>query len=80
MGCLYMTLSSLRVDGEAVITDITAEDGMRRRLYELGFVPDVRTRCIMRSPLGSPSAYEICGAVIALRERDAKKILIRECD
>ena len=30
------------------------------------------------SPLGDPTAYEICGAVIALRREDSDKVLVLE--
>ena len=33
-----------------------------------------RLRCLGRSPLGDPSAYLICGAAIALRGADSRRI------
>ena len=30
--------------------------------------------CLGRSPLGDPAAYALCGAAIALRDRDSSKI------
>ena len=33
-------------------------------------------RCLGRSPLGDPAAYCLCGAVLALRDRDADLILV----
>ena len=52
------------------------EGAMRRRLLELGLVAGTRVRCLGRSPLGDPSAYEIRGAVIALRDRDSAGVLV----
>lgn len=53
------------------------EDG-GRRLQDLGFVAGERVRCLFRSPLGDPTAYEICGVTVALRKGDARRIGLRE--
>ena len=33
-------------------------------------------KCIQKSPLGDPTAYGICGAVIALRSEEASLIFV----
>ena len=50
---------------------------MRRRLMDLGFVPGSSISVDMHSPLGNPSAYIVRGAAIALREDQARYILIQ---
>lgn len=50
---------------------------MRRRLMDLGFVPGSSISIDMRSPLGNPIAYIVRGAAIALREDQARYILIQ---
>ena len=50
---------------------------MRRRLMDLGFVRGSSISIDMRSPLGNPTAYIVRGAVIALREDQARYILIQ---
>lgn len=72
------TLDNLSPGSRAVILGLTAEGGMRRRLQDLGFIPSARVACIRRSPLGDPHAYRIRGGVVALRQKDARTILIRE--
>lgn len=47
-----------------------------RRLGDLGLIEGSRVKCLFRSPLGDPTAYEIKGAVIALRQRDARSIVV----
>ena len=49
---------------------------MRRRLLDLGLVERTEVRCVGRSPLGDPSAYEIRGAVIAIRAADGADVLV----
>lgn len=63
--------------GEAcVVTELTASGPMRRRLLDLGLVSGAPVTCIGKSPGGDPSAYYICGAVIAIRAADAASVLV----
>ena len=69
-------LSQMRPGTQAVVTDLRAEGGMRRRLQDLGLVNGCRVDCVERSPLGDPTAYRICGAIVALRHEDADSVCI----
>ena len=42
-----------------------------RRLEDMGLTAERWVTCVGRSPGGDPAAYEICGAVIAIRRADA---------
>ena len=46
-----------------------------QRLEDLGVIPGTRIKCLYRSPLRDPAAYEIRGAVLALRKEDSAAIL-----
>jgi len=48
----------------------------RRRLLDLGFVPGTSVEVEMTSPLRDPVAYRVRGAVVALREEQARLIKI----
>lgn len=48
----------------------------RRRLLDLGFVPDTVVTAEMSSAMGDPMAYQVRGAMIALRRNQAEWILI----
>ena len=73
-----VALSSISVGEELIITSVEGKGEMRQRLRDLGFVKDTRIRCIMKSPLGDPTAYYARGAVIALRHEDAIGIIGRK--
>lgn len=68
------TLDCLPVGQRAQIAALSAPEGQRRRLLELGFVPGGSIAAVQASPWGDPVAYSVCGAVIALRRSDARKI------
>ncbi len=69
-----MTLENLRPGQTGTVLALRLEGALRRRLRDLGLVEGVRLRCLGRSPLGDPSAYLICGAAIALRKTDSRRI------
>lgn len=69
-------LSTLNTGQQATVTKITSNDGIRRRLLDIGLIPGTVVECIGKSPMGDPSAFLIRGAVIALRREDCKDILI----
>lgn len=75
----FMTLDALPVGERAIIDKVNASGGMRRRLYDLGFVGGTTVECVGKSPLGDPSAYMVRGAVIALRAADAAGIVTTRC-
>ena len=50
----------------------------RRRLLDLGLVPGTLVTAVLRSPSGDPVAYDVRGALIALRREQAALIAITE--
>ncbi len=71
-------LSDLPVGAAAVIHALapSCTGPERARLLDLGVVPGTPVRCDFASPFGSPRCYEIRGALIALRDYQAERILI----
>ena len=69
------SLSDLPVGKTAVVERILLGGVIRLRLLELGLVPGTRVRCVHSAPSGSPAAYAVRGAVIAIRKSDAVRIL-----
>lgn len=58
------------------VKKLTADGSCRRRLLDLGLIIDTTVESLCKSPAGDPIAYEIRGAVIALRSEEARKILV----
>lgn len=59
----------------ALIKEIKTAGTLRQRLFDLGFVPGTKVKCVRVSPFGDPKAFFIRGSVIALRNLDSKTIL-----
>ncbi len=58
------------------VKELTAAGNTRRRMLDLGLVIDTVIEALRKSPSGDPTAYEIRGAVIALRSEEASQILV----
>ena len=65
------------VPGErGIVTQIDTTGSMRRRLLDIGLIPQTMVECVGQSAFGDPAAYLIRGAVIAIRAGDGRKIRI----
>ncbi len=72
-----MRLCDLNSGDSATVSALLSDGAIRRRLLDIGLVPGTVITCVGRSPGGDPSAYLICGAVIAIRHRDSAAILVK---
>lgn len=72
------TLDLLHIGGSARILSLRSSGEMRRRLLDIGFVPDTVVTCLFAGRSGDPVAYLVKNTVIALRREDAKTIIIRK--
>ena len=76
----YSKLSELPPGKSTVITALGLGGAVRQRLLELGLVPGTRIVCLHCAPAGSPAAYFVRGAAIAIRRRDAAQIWVEPWD
>lgn len=67
-------LDQLLVGQKAIIKNINVSEDKKRRFFDLGILPGMDITCLFVSPLGDPTAYDICGSVIALRKEDCSLI------
>ncbi len=58
------------------VGELIARGSTRRRLLDLGLINGTEVEALRKSPSGDPIAYQIRGAVIALRSEEASKILM----
>ncbi len=58
------------------VTELISYDNSRRRMLDLGFIKNTIVEALRRSPSGDPTAYQIRGAVIALRSEEASNIIV----
>lgn len=70
------TLNELKKGEKAKVSNIEIEGSIKRRLLDIGLIKDSLVECVLESPFKDPKAYWIRGALIAIRNNDAKRIYI----
>ena len=71
-----LCLWDIKPGQRARVAQLNAKGSMRRRLLDIGLVNGTLVECLGESPGGDPRAYLIRGAVIAIRSRDCRDILV----
>lgn len=77
----FNSSEAIRLDrlapGDAgVIARVESQDGIGRRLLDLGFIPGTPVRVVRRAPLGDPVSFELRGARICLRRSEAARVYV----
>ena len=74
------TLDKISTGELAVVVTVDTALSLKQRLYAIGLVPGTKVKAVQQSPAGNPRAYLVRGSVIALRNCDAEKIVVRDDD
>lgn len=75
-GTLF-SLNTLPIGKKGTVTSLLSKGNERRRMLDLGLIQGTTVEAVQKSPAGDPIAYFIRGAVIALRDEDAEKIMVK---
>lgn len=71
-----ISMNKIKTNTSATVRKLSAPEGIRRRLMDIGLTENSLIECVGKSPMGDPSAYLICGAVIAIRASDCADIMV----
>jgi ferrous iron transport protein A len=71
-----MTLDTLPIGQEAVITAVGGEGALRCRLLDMGLIPKTAVRIEKTAPLGDPLELRVRGYALSLRKEDARNISV----
>lgn len=74
---MIMTLDAISLNKEVVVEKVR-DSSLKRRLLDLGFIPNNKVKCVLISPFKDPKAYKINNNIIALRNKDAKNIEVND--
>ena len=71
-----INLSQLPLNKSGKIKNINCDEGIKRRLLDMGLVKGTNIEPILVSPSKDPRAFLVRGTIIAIRKEDAKDIKI----
>jgi ferrous iron transport protein A len=74
MASTTIPLSEAKTGMRLVLTGISVQGVLRRRLLDLGFVPGNVIEVLQKSPLGDPVAFRVNNTTIALRREESSQI------
>lgn len=71
-----ITLEKLKPGTNALVAGVDGEDVFRSRLSDLGFLPGTPITLIRKALFGDPIEVRLRGYHLAIRKKDAKKVLL----
>lgn len=71
-----MTLDKVKINNEVMIKRVDCTNSVKRRILDLGIIEGTKIKPVLKSPLGDPTAYEVRGILLSLREEDSRNIEI----
>lgn len=70
------TLNKLPINKSAIINSVKGNGNFKTRIMDFGFIEEALVTPLFTSPFGDPTAYLIKNAIIALRYKDSKNIIV----
>jgi Fe2+ transport system protein FeoA len=71
-----ITLADLPTGSTGTVLGYVNGPSLRRRFADMGLVPGTRVTRLRTAPFGDPSSYAVFGTRVAIRSRDASKVLV----
>lgn len=72
-----ISLDKINLNEKYLIDEVLLDEHTKKRIYDLGLIENTIIEAIYKSPFGDPIAYSVRGTIIAIRNNDAKKIIVR---
>lgn len=69
-----MTLDTLPIGKDAVITKVGGQGALRCRFLDMGIIPKTRVRVVKAAPMGDPIEIHVRDYALTIRKEDAKQI------
>ncbi|MFA5036736.1 MAG: ferrous iron transport protein A [Candidatus Izemoplasmatales bacterium] len=71
-----ITLDKAIINTDVVVSSITGEQALKRRLMDLGILPGVKIFVRKIAPLGDPIEITVKNTDLTLRKHDAKNVSV----
>ena len=69
-------LLDLKSGETGVVLNVLTDFDLKQRLRDIGFIKGTEVQFLHSSPTGDPRAYKLKSTIVALRNGDAKNIII----
>ncbi len=72
-----ISLNKINLNKKYIIEKVLLDEHTKKRIYDLGMIENTIIEAVYKSPFNDPIAYLVRGAIIAIRNKDAEKIIVR---
>ena len=69
-----ITLTDLPIGSEGRVVSVNADNGIARRIMEMGVIPGVTVSVVKAAPFGDPIEIRVRGYSLAMRKTEADAI------
>lgn len=69
-------MSDMKPGQKGKVLELGIKGKMLRRILDIGLTENTTIKCVGKSPFGDPLAYDIRGAIIAIRKEHGKNIIV----
>ncbi|MCS7223482.1 MAG: ferrous iron transport protein A [Armatimonadetes bacterium] len=73
---ILVSLEDLPTNGEGIVVSVEAPQPLAHRLFSLGLLPGAKVKKIRSAPLGDPIEFQVGDFLLALRAKDASRVLV----
>ncbi len=72
------TLNNIQCGHAARVVHVKGQGSLKKRILEMGMVPDAVVTVIRKAPMGDPIELNVKGYNLSLRKKEAKTIVVQE--
>ena len=73
----FETLDKININEECIVIDILFDNKFSQRMNDIGIIENSKIKVLFKSIFNDTTVYLIKDSIIAIRNNDAKKILVR---
>ena len=74
---MSFSLNNSVLNKKCVVVDVNDLSSIKRRFNDIGIIPGISIMRVLDGPFGGISAYSVLGSLIAIRDVDAKDVIVR---
>lgn len=71
------TLKEFKPGEKGIVLKVTAQGGIKRRLFDMGITPGAEVSMKKAAPLGDPIEISIRGYELSVRKTEAEAVLLK---
>lgn len=72
------TLDKVKVGAKARVVELSGDETLQQRMFEMGLMPGTEVQVIRYAPLGDPIEIKVMGYSLSLRKSEARNVSVED--